>query len=379
MGIENLMQAFQQFGQAAQEYGAYKGIEDATAAVTELNKNTQLKFADRQAAQGEIANQLQARLASLGAPNTQIQAAVGALAPKQISTSMDAYKAAQAATNPEDKSALLKLQAEFARAEAEPQILAQAPALKNAKEIAAANNATQLAIAGIKKGTASREMTPGEKALDRNFASDYNKWTDGGFATSQDAISTMDAAISKLTDDSNLTGPLVSKAPDVFRQEGAALRQDIQRVTQAGLKSVLGAQFTEREGELFLARAYDERLSPALNREKLEKAKAVLQAMADAKQQKAAYFEQNGTLAGFKGTDFTKGASVQILEQAMKGIEPQKAVQNYIDTTKGKPATQAPAKQEEFVDMLSPSGRPARVPRSQVEAAKAAGGKLISK
>lgn len=102
-----------------------------------------------------------------------------------------------------------------------------------------------------------------------------------------------------------MTGPIVGRLPDIFRQSVAPksipAQQQVEQSIQKTLRQTLGAQFTEKEGERFLARGYDPRLSPAQNAKKLRDAISQLKQMADAKQKAAEYYETHGTLAGFRG------------------------------------------------------------------------------
>lgn len=103
MAIQDLMQAFSQFGEAAQEYGATRGIEDATKAVQQITADKQMDMGQKLEQQNIIAQQLQSRLAGLNRPQAQIAAAVGSIAPSIPKTSAEARQKAFAATNKEDQ------------------------------------------------------------------------------------------------------------------------------------------------------------------------------------------------------------------------------------------------------------------------------------
>ena len=134
--IDQLMAAFGAFGQAAQEYGATKGIQDATLAVQELKKNTELDYQQRIAAQGQIANQLQAGLAGLNAPQAQIAAAVGAVAPPKISSAADALALANNSTDPVERKALLDEYKVRAKNEGELELAQKKPLMQQEQTFA---------------------------------------------------------------------------------------------------------------------------------------------------------------------------------------------------------------------------------------------------
>jgi len=88
MALEDLMKAFETFGRAANDFGIQRGIEDATNEVNRVKKEELDVFKQREA-QTSISNQLQGRLAGLGASGQQIAAAVGSVAPEQLQSASD--------------------------------------------------------------------------------------------------------------------------------------------------------------------------------------------------------------------------------------------------------------------------------------------------
>ena len=70
---------------------------------------------------------------------------------------------------------------------------------------------------------------------------------------------------------------------------------------QRNLRLILGAQFTEKEGQRLIARAYNPSLSEQENAKRVRNLIKQMQSAAEAKASAARYFEENGTLAGWKG------------------------------------------------------------------------------
>ena len=72
-----------------------------------------------------------------------------------------------------------------------------------------------------------------------------------------------------------ITGTAVSFLPDFLRnivdEEGVELQQDVESVIQMNLRETLGAQFAQREGELFLARGFNPNLNDPANIRRLQK------------------------------------------------------------------------------------------------------------
>ncbi len=99
------------------------------------------------------------------------------------------------------------------------------------------------------------------------------------------------------------TGPVIGLFPkwarDVITPEGASLQDAAERIIQGGLRATLGGQFTKEEGDRFLARAYNPRLSEQQNAANLRTIAREIAAMQLDKKNALEYFQKNGTLEGF--------------------------------------------------------------------------------
>lgn len=158
--------------------------------------------------------------------------------------------------------------------------------------------------------------TPGQESLDKAFGADAAAWVAaGGFADTQKSIAqlgeakaALEAVVSGESKD-QLTGPLVAKIPDfakpLFNPKAIAVRESVEEIVQRNLRLVLGAQFTEKEGERLIARAYNENLSEAENAKRVGRLIKQLGSAARAKQEAVDYFNENGTLEGFTGKVWT--------------------------------------------------------------------------
>ena len=118
--------------------------------------------------------------------------------------------------------------------------------------------------------------------------------------------------------DKDYTGPEMSFIPDkvqAFTHPSAlAARGSVEEVVQRNLKLILGAQFTEKEAENLIARAYDEKLPPEENKKRLDRLILSMRKAAEAKEEASKYFEREGTLKGWEGR-------VQTISDINKGIE----------------------------------------------------------
>lgn len=146
----------------------------------------------------------------------------------------------------------------------------------------------------------------GGKALDEAFAKDYATFVQGGSQDSAKQLSQLKDVIGELRKPgANLTGPTLGNVPDVAKNfinpKSVAMRERVEEVVQRSLRAILGAQFTEREGERLIARAYNPRLSESENAVRVERLFTQLNQAFEQKKSAAQYFERNGTLEGFRG------------------------------------------------------------------------------
>ncbi len=147
------------------------------------------------------------------------------------------------------------------------------------------------------------------KTLDRTYTLDYNAWTSGGQARAAGNLARLQETIDQLKKSDKLTGPFLGNVPMALREvshpKSVQFQQQVEGVVQSSLKEVLGSQFTAREGEQILARAYNPRLEEGFNIRKLKKLLKELQAATEAQNAKARYYTQHGTLKGYQGKIYT--------------------------------------------------------------------------
>jgi len=152
-------------------------------------------------------------------------------------------------------------------------------------------------------------ITPGFEALDKAYAEDHLEWVRGGRADMQSQILNVGEVMSSLEQGQPLTGTLMTLAPDFVRAfadpDSLDAQQKIEEVVQRSLRVTLGAQFTEKEGERLIARAYNPQLSPQINARRLRKLYQKLGETAQARNAMADYFDKNGTLQGYRGPEIS--------------------------------------------------------------------------
>jgi hypothetical protein len=155
-------------------------------------------------------------------------------------------------------------------------------------------------------------QTPGDKKVDETFAKEYSEFVTGGYADTVKQLGQLDEAVKLLeaSPEGSITGPKVGILPRqalaVLNPEAANNMELVEEVVQRNLRLILGAQFTEKEGERLIARAYNPYLSQSANAKRVRRLVQQIQSAADAKLSAAKYFQENGTLKGWQGKLMTK-------------------------------------------------------------------------
>lgn len=158
----------------------------------------------------------------------------------------------------------------------------------------------------------------GQEALDKSFGKNIEGYMSGGRATVAANLNNLDTAMERLGSfqgdefikaNDAISGPMVSMMPDFMRSRSAAASKDTQdlvrQVVQQDLRQTLGAQFTEKEGELMIRNAYDPTLDEKVNYERLQRLTSKVKAAAKAKEDMYKYWlENDGSLKGYKGAKF---------------------------------------------------------------------------
>ena len=171
----------------------------------------------------------------------------------------------------------------------------------------AANRRALLTAKQAEKGLV---LTPAQKAADMAFGKDYNDFVaGGGVSTIEKNIKQLDQAISLMENakkaGKNLSGRAVGLADSsgtlsYLFPEAAQVKDLVGGVAQSNLRQILGGQFAAKEGEQLLARAYNTAQPINDNISRLKALREQISTAANAKIQAVGFYENEGTLAGFK-------------------------------------------------------------------------------
>lgn len=157
----------------------------------------------------------------------------------------------------------------------------------------------------------------GVDEVNKSVAKEYTTWLGGGSADATKNVAQISNAINMLQSGDVTTGVksgLIARSGlgAFLDPEGTGLREQVEEVVQRNLRVVLGAQFTEKEGERLINRAYNPSLSTQQNLKKLNALFTQMQTALDQKNAMMQYFQKNNfNILGYQGniptiTDFDR-------------------------------------------------------------------------
>lgn len=165
-----------------------------------------------------------------------------------------------------------------------------------------------------KAAAEANKPTVGQESADREYGKNYNSWTSGGAKAARTEIGKLQSVANNLRDKKVTTGGMTGAFPDRFTSnEVLQARADVQSTIMNSLRAILGAQFTEKEGERILRATWNEADSTENNMARINRLITDLTNKADDNDRKAQFFEQNGTLRGY---------------QSGAGSKPKRVIQN---------------------------------------------------
>lgn len=177
-------------------------------------------------------------------------------------------------------------------------------------------------VNAIRKPTG--DITPAQKAVDTKFGQEYAQLVPGGgFADIQKGIEQLRGVVTDLKSSTTLTGPIVGSVPDAvgkfINPKAIAAREAVEEVVQRNLRLILGAQFTQKEGERLIARAFNPRLDEKENVERVTRLLGAMEKAYRAKLAAAKHYEEHGTMRNYKGvTDVSASDIMRDIEAPAK-------------------------------------------------------------
>jgi hypothetical protein len=147
----------------------------------------------------------------------------------------------------------------------------------------------------------TKNLTEAEKVVDKEFAQEYNAWTSGGAKSARLEIDKLKGVADSLRKQEVTTGGLTGVFPDrITSNRVLKARADVESTVMNSLRAILGAAFTEKEGQRIIKATWNEADSTENNLARLDRLVSDLENKASDKNNKARYLEANGTLKGYQ-------------------------------------------------------------------------------
>lgn len=170
-------------------------------------------------------------------------------------------------------------------------------------------NGLDISRAAAGRSTTNVTVSTGSKEFDKQLGGDLAEFVGGGFADVQKNLGQLEEAAQALESGQNITGPEFGIGSAILGDDVMAgiapgatdIREQVEEVAQRNLRLVLGAQFTQQEGDRLIARAFNKNLPEKANAARVRNLMASIEAAARQKAAAAQYLQKNGTLAGFDG------------------------------------------------------------------------------
>lgn len=146
-------------------------------------------------------------------------------------------------------------------------------------------------------------LSPAQKSADMAFGKEFNTFIQGGEAKARSGIQALKEIRDRLGKE-NLTGAVQGSLPDWLRSvitPGSKSAQDVvDKTTVESLRQILGAQFTEQEGERIKKLSYDPKLPEKENIKKLDTTIKLLEKQLQDKVNAINHYSEYGTISNYK-------------------------------------------------------------------------------
>ncbi len=155
-------------------------------------------------------------------------------------------------------------------------------------------------------------LSTGQETIDREFAKDLVEFNpadvEKGLTQLREASARLGGTAKdedgKAIEPENLTGSMIGLMPnsfrDIFNPQASEVKEAVEEVVQRNLRLVLGAQFTEKEGQRLISRAYNPMLDETENKKRVDRLIQSIEKAMRQKQDQARYFNENSTLKGYQ-------------------------------------------------------------------------------
>lgn len=145
--------------------------------------------------------------------------------------------------------------------------------------------------------------------IDEAYAKDWISWNSVGRSQAMTNLASVGNVLAQLENGEQLSGELINVAPNIVQAilapNSVAARETIEGVVQQNLRDVLGGQFAQQEAQQLLSRAWNPLLEPEENARRMRRLYNQMEIAASQRDAMNAYFNENGTLRGYTGSQPT--------------------------------------------------------------------------
>lgn len=149
-------------------------------------------------------------------------------------------------------------------------------------------------------------LSPLQLKMDEKYADLLVNWNIGGQGDMVKQTQQLEQVLNVLESGQDVTGFVLGSMPDWMlagiNPQAMNTKELVQEVVQRSLRETLGAQFTEKEGAMLLARAYNPRLDEKQNAQRVRRLIEMINSRGEQLNSLNGYMQNNATSAGWDGT-----------------------------------------------------------------------------
>ena len=185
------------------------------------------------------------------------------------------------------------------------QISEKVPVIEKMMQRRSSEDLKKLALKATKAGPVGKDFSPAQKKFDEEMAKSMAEFTTGGgIKVAKAADKSLQGTINRFKKlKPGLMTRIGSMAPDAARGlmqgEYKSIEQEVRQNVTELLRSTLGAQFTEREGERIFSQTFDPTLHPDVNLRRMEILRTKLKTIADERARAIDWFKAHKTFDGY--------------------------------------------------------------------------------
>ncbi len=175
----------------------------------------------------------------------------------------------------------------------------------------------------MKRSPHMGKATEAQEVVDKEFAKDYAEFAGKGAVNTKNSLNKMKLLVNEIKKDTGFGeaggGRSAAILPDTLRSRDAIRRRDQARnLANSTLKELFGGQLSDAEREAAAREYYNDALDNKENAKILDSKIQELQGQYENKLAQAKYYEKNGTLRGFKGSEAKAAENPTVMKNGVE-------------------------------------------------------------